>query len=131
MKIKTLKYLFPKSVTLASIKDAHHSLKFLSTTSIIRKQLKNVISQYIFCISIEFLFIHTCIHTNIYIWLYVSFPYIITVLLFRLSTYGKKFQTSVFCHLLIMCKNKLLPYRGNKTVIALYCQAIIHSKEQL
>lgn len=74
---------------------------------------------------------HKYTHTQTYTWLYVSFPYITTVLLFRLSMYGKKFQTSVFCHLLIMCKNKLLSYRGNKTVIALYCQAIIHSKKQL
>lgn len=118
MKIKILKYLFLKPVTLASIKDAHHSLNF-SQPQDCKKMTQECDLPVYFCISIEFLFINPCIYTQTYIWLHMSFPCIITVLLFRLSTHGKKFQTSDFCHFLIMRKKNLLSC-GNKTVIALY-----------
>lgn len=48
--------------------------------------------------------------------LYKSFSYTITALLFRLLAH-EKIQTLGFCHLLIMCENKLLSYCRNKTVI--------------
>lgn len=102
------KNLTPKSVTPASIKDAHHS--FLNYKHF--KKLKNVInhkkilhSQWIS------LYTYTQICT-----LYKSISYTITALLFRLSTY-ENIQSSGFCHLLIMCENKLLSYCRNKTVI--------------
>lgn len=80
--IRKTKTLTPKSVTLASIKDAHHSsLNYKH----FKKRIKTVIGQEKFCIPSEFLFIHT--HTHI---LYTrSFSYTITALLFRLSTYKK------------------------------------------
>lgn len=118
--IRKTQTLTPKSVTLASTKDAHHSFldykHFKKRTQECDRPGKILHSQWIS------LYTYTEAYT-----LYKSFSYTITTLLFRLSTY-EKIQTSDSCHLQIMCENKLQSYCGNKTVIARYCQAIIHSK---